>query len=391
MRIAVVETMPFGGLLHYAVQLADALAERGHEVDLIVTRDNELTAHRGAARMRAVLPPPVAPARSDATRPGYLLRRARVALRLSRAWARIGREARAGRYDAMLFTLDLGLSLTAGALLALTARPGRPALAAVSHNVLPYNKWAGSDLHVSGGLLVGLLARLYPRLDLVLVHGEQSRRVFEESWPPSRLAEIPHGDEGIFAAADAPGAADEARVLFFGDWRKVKGMQVLMDAFDLLAARRPEARLTIAGQPAPADFDPAAVQRWAGGHDGRVEVIGRYVEMDEVPDLFGRARVVVTPYLAGYQSGVLHLAMTMARPVVTSAVGDLPGALGDGGRVVAPGDAEALATALEELLADPALAERLGRANRERVMAESSWAGVAERVEAELSGLAPRR
>ena len=42
MKIAVVETDPFGGLLHYAFQLADALARRGNEVDLIAARGNEL-------------------------------------------------------------------------------------------------------------------------------------------------------------------------------------------------------------------------------------------------------------------------------------------------------------------------------------------------------------
>ena len=383
--------MPFGGLLHYAVQLADALAERGHEVELVVTRENELLGRDGAARMRAILPPPVPPTRADRSRAGYLLRRARVAARLTRAWLRIGREARGGRYDVVLFTLDLDLWLAAAGMLALTGRPRRPLIAAVSHNVRPYNKQSGEDLHVRGGAIAGLLGRLYPRLDLVLVHGERSRREFEATWPPSRLAEIPHGDEGIFAKGDAPPPAQEPRLLFFGDWRKVKGLTVLMEAFDLLAARRPEARLTIAGAPAPADFDPALVSAWAAGHDGRVEVIDRYVEMDEVPDIFGRARVVVTPYLVGYQSGVLHLAMTMARPVVTTNVGDLPAALGDGGRVVEPDDPQALAAALEELAFDRALAERLGAAARERVLTESSWADVAARVDGELEALLAQR
>lgn len=57
MRIAIIEPLPFGGLLHYAVQLADALAERGNAVDLLVARDHELAALTGPARRLAVLPP----------------------------------------------------------------------------------------------------------------------------------------------------------------------------------------------------------------------------------------------------------------------------------------------------------------------------------------------
>src|SRR5919109_4724248 len=42
MRIAVVENARRGGLLHYAVQFGDALAARGHEVDLLTAKDHEL-------------------------------------------------------------------------------------------------------------------------------------------------------------------------------------------------------------------------------------------------------------------------------------------------------------------------------------------------------------
>jgi hypothetical protein len=89
-RIAVIETSPYGGLLHYAVQLGDALADRGHEVDLIVPRANELIGHRGAAQMRAVLTPSVRwTEQAKRGRLRILVRRAGVAVRLARSWARI--------------------------------------------------------------------------------------------------------------------------------------------------------------------------------------------------------------------------------------------------------------------------------------------------------------
>lgn len=381
-RLAIVETSPHGGLLHYAVQLADALARRGHAVDLVAARGNELQHHDGPARMRAVLAAS-APSAGE-PRPGvaYVVRRAGIALRLGRAWLRVLRELRRGRYDAALVG-DFALSLPALFALALTALPGRPLLADVCHNVRPYNKWGGAQLHESSPLLLALLRRLYPRFDVVLVHGERSRREFARSWPGASAAVIPHGDERIFG--DPPPPAAEERILFFGDWRKVKGLPVLMEAFDLLADRRPSARLTIAGTPSP-DGDPRAVRRWATGHGERVTLVDRYVPVEDVARLFGGARVVATPYLVASQSGVVHVAMTMARAVVASDVGDLPAAVADGqtGRLVAPGDPAALAAALEEVVADPALAAAWGAAARRRVLAGSSWEAVAERVEAEL-------
>jgi glycosyltransferase involved in cell wall biosynthesis len=391
MRIAVVENAHRGGLLHYAVQLGDALAARGHAVDLLTTKSHELAGHHGPARMRAILTPPVPPGEEPRSRLVSAGRRGRIAARHLRFWARLFRELRGGRYDFALLNFDLALSLTAGAALLLTALPGRPVLAAVTHNVKPYNRWGGDELFASSPLMLWLLRRLYGRLDLVLVHGERSRTEFEEVWPPTRLAVIPHGDERIFTGEPPPPAAEE-RLLFFGDWRKVKGLPVLMDAFDELVARRPSVRMTIAGTPSPSDGDPDAVRRWATGHGNRVRVIDHYVPVGDVPSVFGDARVVVTPYLVGYQSGVVHLAMTMGRAVVASNVGDLGSVVIDGetGRLVPPGDPVALAAAVEEVVVDGELAERLGGEGRRRVLERSSWEKVAEATEAALASLQQR-
>jgi starch synthase len=312
------------------------------------------------------------------------VRRAAVAARLARAWARILWEVRGRRYDAVLLG-DFALSLPTAAALALSARPRRPLLVDVCHNVRPFNKWGGDDLHESSPLLLALLRRLYPRLDLVLAHGERSRAKFEATWPPARLAVIPHGDERLFTS-EPPPPSEEERILFFGDWRKLKGLDVLMEAFDELARRAPEARLTIAGTPSP-EVDQAAIRAWAAGHGERVRLVERYVPIEEVEELFGRSRLVVTPYLVGDQSGVVHLAMTMARAVVSSDVGDLPASVahGETGLVVPAADPGALASALERVVTDAKLAGRLGTEGRRRVLERSGWERVAERVETELS------
>lgn len=392
MRIAVVETAPHGGLLHYAVQLADGLADRGHDVEVIAARGNELAGRSGHARMRAILPPPTHDTDKPRSRARYFLRRVAIAARLTRAWLVVLAQTRRGRFDAVLLTGDTQLALSALGAGLLTLGPRRPLVAAVCHNVRIFNRWGGDELHVSSGRSEAPLRWLYPRLDVVFLHGERSVEEFRAIWPPSRLAVIPHGDESLFGA-DAPAPASEPRALFFGDWRKVKGLAVLMDAFDALVARRPEVRLTIAGSPAAADLDPQLVCRWAAGHGERVSVIDRYVPIEDVPALFGAARVVVNPYLAGYQSGVVHLAMTMARAVVASDVGDLSSAVRDEetGLLVPAADPAALAAALERVLLDPELAARMGEAGRSSVMTGSSWAVVAERVEQALLAVTPAR
>ena len=391
MRLAVVESAPHGGLLHYAAQLADALAARGHDVDLITAKRNELLGRTGPAHMRAVLVAAMPRPSEPPSGLRYLARRSVVAVRLAQASARTIWELRRGAYDAALLVDDLDLSLAAASALLLALLPGGPTLIAVCHEPRPRNRWPGGELYASSPLLYALLRRVYARMDLVLIHGERSRAEFARTWPPVPLAVIPHGDERI-VAVNAPPPADEERVLFFGDWRRAKGLHELLAAFDRLARRRPAARLTIAGTPSP-DGDPDRVRRWAADRSAQVEVIDHYVPLEAVPGVFARARVVAAPYLAGSQSGVVHLAMTMSRAVVASDIGDLGQVVADGetGRVVPAGDVDALASALEELVSNPALAARLGAEGRRRVLAESGWERVAERVEAALVRLPRRR
>jgi glycosyltransferase involved in cell wall biosynthesis len=166
-----------------------------------------------------------------------------------------------------------------------------------------------------------------------------------------------------------------------------------MDAFDLVVQRCPQARLTIAGAPAPADFDDRRVTEWARGHGERVTLVPRYVPMADVPALFGSARAVVLPYLTASQSGVAHLAMTFGRPVVASDVGDLPEVVIDGtnGLIVPPGDPAALAQALERLLTGPALAAEMGRAGQQRARVDADWQSVGTRVAAALAEAQSKR
>ena len=392
MRVAVVITSHHGGLLHYAVQMADGLATRGHQADVIAPRGNELVGRTVGARMRDILVPPATDAEMPRSRARYLVRRAAVAVRLTAAWGQIVRETRFGGYDAVIVTTDFSVEPAAVALLAMTTLPGRPAITGVCHNVRIFNRWGGEDLYHEPTHLLWLFRQIYQRLDVVFVHGEQSLKEFRETWPPANLAVIPHGDERLFAGRP-PAPSEEERILFFGDWRKVKGLDTLMAAFDSLVERRPGVRLTIAGTPAPGDFDPEVVQQWAAGHGERVEVIDRYVALEEVPAIFGRARLVITPYHTGSQSGVIHLAMTMARPVVTTDVGDLGSAVTheESGLVVPPGDLPALVDALERVVADPELAARMGLAAHARGTLTSSWEEVAARLEAPILEAIGRR
>jgi glycosyltransferase involved in cell wall biosynthesis len=122
----------------------------------------------------------------------------------------------------------------------------------------------------------------------------------------------------------------------------------------------------------------------AGDGPLRAQVPGALgmVAHDELLRLYGRAAVVACPSRReGFGVACLE-AMAAGRPVVASAVGGLRDLVVDGetGLLVPPGDVPALRAALERLLGDAELRARLGRAARERVLAEFTWKRYAEQV-----------
>ena len=102
----------------------------------------------------------------------------------------------------------------------------------------------------------------------------------------------------------------------------------------------------------------------------------------EVERLLERASVLVAPCEREGFGLAAAEAMAFGRPVVAAAGGALLDLVTDGetGLLVPPRDAPALRAAVERLLADPELRERLGRAGREAARERFGWEGVIERM-----------
>lgn len=382
-RVTLVEFSPSGGLFHFAVQLGAALAARGHQVELLTGPRPEVAPAVAGMRVRPVLPtwhPGAGRAQPVVWRKA---RRGWRALRYVAAWWMVDRHLARSRPDVVLFG-EWRFPVDARFVQRLARRPRRPVVLDVAHAPLPLNEQRRTgDIFRSDPRLRRALGRAYGCVDAVLVLGERSRQDMLQAWPQApRVEVIPHGDESVFRRGEVP-PPDRCppRVLFFGTLTTYKGLDLLLDAFALVRERLPAAELVVAGAPA-ADVDLPGLQRRAAAIGG-VELRPGYVPMDGVAALFGAARVVAAPYRYANASGVAHLAQTFARPVVATDVGDLPDAVrhGETGLLVPPGDAGALAGALERLLRDPQLAARLGAAGSARLAAEAGWDRVAVRVE----------
>jgi glycosyltransferase involved in cell wall biosynthesis len=154
-----------------------------------------------------------------------------------------------------------------------------------------------------------------------------------------------------------------------------KGFDVLIEACALLRDRGIPFTCRIVGEGPRRRALARAVQR--RGLEP-VVALQAWASTDEVIRLLAKARAFVAPSRigrSGDRDGIPNVvleAMAAGRPVVSTAVSGIPEAVVDGvtGLLVAPGDATALADALEKVLTDAALARSLGAAGFHRAIEE---------------------
>ena len=152
------------------------------------------------------------------------------------------------------------------------------------------------------------------------------------------------------------------RIVSVGRLQEPKDPLTLVRALGLLRGRSFAAVIVGAGPDRPAVA--AEVERLGLGR--AVELAGARLD---VPERLAEADIfVLASRSEGLPLSILE-AMSVGLPVIASRVGGVPEIVVDGetGLLVPPGDPSSLATAIERLLADPALRNRLGDAGRARL------------------------
>lgn len=171
------------------------------------------------------------------------------------------------------------------------------------------------------------------------------------------------------ALARAWGA--EPRIVSVGRLAPEKNPMLLLDVLALARASGTPWRLTVAGDgPERAALEQAARDR---GLAGAVEFLGEVPNGDELWRVYRTGDVFLHVSLTEGLPQVLFEAQAAGLPIVATAVGGVPAALGDGAAalLIPPGDARAAVRALELLRDDPARRQELIRAGHRAVSDET--------------------
>jgi glycosyltransferase involved in cell wall biosynthesis len=216
-----------------------------------------------------------------------------------------------------------------------------------------------------------------------------------EGVSPDRIVPIHYGLPFDHAAPPRPGAvrrefklpAEAPIIGIVGRLTEQKGHRTLLHAFARLLDEHPAARLLVVGE---GELRPD-LQTLAR----ELNIAGRVIftgYRDDASRLMADFDVLAVPSLWEGFGLVLLEAMDAARPVVASRVSAIPEIVLDGetGLLVPPGDAQALASALGQLLDDPTLAAEMGRRGRERLRSHFSVERMVDETERVYRGLLER-
>ena len=254
---------------------------------------------------------------------------------------------------------------------------------ATVHDILPFNqKFYDLRFH----------KRLYSLADSIILQAPENVKRFTELFPDlkNKVCMVPHGHMLDYVEMMDK---DESRerlgipknkivFLFFGQIKKVKGVDLLLKALLKIKGRYPDLYVVIAGSVWKADFSEC--QKLIDNNDLSecLKMDIRYIPDDEVKYFYSAADACVLPYTDVYQSGVIQLAYGYQKAVISS---DLPAFTqfvkeGKSGYVAQTGNFNSLADAMERAILDIDNLPNMGKKGYDLVKQTLNWDELAKKI-----------
>ena len=228
---------------------------------------------------------------------------------------------------------------------------------------------------------VGMQKRISRKFSHLITVSECTRRDISREFkiPAGRFRVVPNGiNTDLFRPL--PGISRKKGRIIVTNSADIplKGLYYLLQAVARLSSEYP-IELVVIGRPKKNGGVVKLIRRLGIGD--RIRFTGRIGDEEFIRHYAEAAMAVVPSVYEGFGLPAGE-AMACGVPVISTTGGALPEVVGDAGILVPPSDPEALAGAIQTLLKDPVLADRLGRAGHRRVLRHFTWKRAAEKTTA---------
>src|SRR4051812_48032950 len=358
LRILHAVRAPVGGIFRHILDLANAQADRGHHVG--IAADSLTGGERAKAALKEIAP------RLKLGVHRIAIRREPVPTDVI-AWLRFMRLIRKLKPQVLH-----GHGAKAGAFVRLKTRS--------SETIRVYTPHGGS-LHyplntVKGAVYSRLERALMNSTDLLLFESAFARDTYQRSiGKPSGLVRCVFN--GVTAGEFDPiaEAADATDLVYVGEFRHIKGADILIDAVARLHAGGRPVTLTLAGDGEELERLKAQVAKL--GLTGAVRFIGHV----KARYGFSKGRLLVVPSRGDSMPYVVIEAGAAGIPMIASKIGGIPEIFGaENPALFAPSNAEAMAEAIAAALDNPQGTAQRASSLRERISAHFSQQAMVDGV-----------
>jgi glycosyltransferase involved in cell wall biosynthesis len=358
LRILHAVRAPVGGIFRHILDVANGQADRGHHVGIIA--DSMTGGERAEAALAAIAP------RLKLGVHRLAIRREPVPIDAV-VWAHFMRLIRKLKPDVLH-----GHGAKAGAFIRLKGRSAKTIRVYTPH---------GGSLHyplntLKGAIYSRLERALMNRTDLFLFESAFARDTYQRTiGKPTGLVRCVFN--GVTANEFDPIAvADDATdIAYVGEFRHIKGADILIDAVALLRAGGRQVSLTLAGDGEELEALKAQIARL--GLSDAVRFIGHV----KARYGFSKGKVLVVPSRGDSMPYVVIEAAAAGVPMVAANVGGIPEIFGEHtDALFAPNIVGAMADAIETALDDPEGATERARSLRERIFLHFSQKAMVEGI-----------
>jgi glycosyltransferase involved in cell wall biosynthesis len=358
LRILHAVRAPVGGIFRHILDVANGQADRGHHVGIIA--DSMTGGERAEAALAAIAP------RLKLGVHRLAIRREPVPIDAV-VWAHFMRLIRKLKPDVLH-----GHGAKAGAFIRLKGRSSKTIRVYTPH---------GGSLHyplntLKGAIYSRLERALMNRTDLFLFESAFARDTYQRTiGKPAGLVRCVFNGVTADEFDPIPTADDATDIVYVGEFRHIKGADILIDAVARLRADGKPVTLTLAGDGEELEALKAQIARL-----GLTEAV-RFIGHVKARYGFSKGRVLVVPSRGDSMPYVVIEAAAAGIPMVAANVGGIPEIFGEHtDALFAPNIVGAMADAIETALDDPEGAAERAKSLRERIFLHFSQKAMVEGI-----------
>jgi glycosyltransferase involved in cell wall biosynthesis len=248
---------------------------------------------------------------------------------------------------------------------------GTPLFVYTDHTRLAHRRYPGALRKPMSSRWIQLEKELYWKAEVCFTTSRFAADSIIEDYgvPADRVDSVESGCNIVIPDVLPERGSPPRVILFLGvEWER-KGGPVLLEAMKTVRHEFPYAVLEVVGCGSPGGNIPGVVFR---GRIPKEDVATRLLQAD----------IMCLPSRSEPSAVAISEAAGYGLPVVSTRVGGTPERVihGETGLLVEPNDAASLASALLNVMRDPAIARRFGKAGRELVLKKYTWCAVSKKI-----------